>query len=78
MVFLTQYGLYEWVVILIGLMNASAMLIQKMNTQFMDILDKGIVVFLYDILIYSTWVEEYFELLKKVFTCLYKHAFTKS
>ena len=36
-------------------------------------LDKRVVVFLDDILIYSTTVEEHFELLEKVFACL--HAF---
>ena len=41
----------------------------------MNIVDKGLVVFLDDILIYSTIVKEYFELLEKVFTCLHKHEF---
>ena len=38
-------------------------------------LDKGVVVFLDDILIYSTMVEGHFELLEKVFACLCKHEF---
>ena len=46
-----------------------------MNSLFMDMLDKGVVVFLDDVLIYSTIVEEHFELLEKVFTCLHKHEF---
>ena len=38
-------------------------------------LDKGIVVFLDDVLIYSTMVEKHFELLDKVFAHLYKYEF---
>ena len=41
----------------------------------MDMLDKRVVVYLDDILIYSTMVEDYFELLEKVFTCLHKYKF---
>ena len=51
------------------------MFIKIMNNLFVDILDKGLVVFLDDILINSTIVEKQFELLEKVFTCLCKHAF---
>ena len=59
---------------LMGLTNAPAMFMQTMNNLFMDLLDKAVVVFLDDILIYSTTIEEYFELLEKVLTCLCKHA----
>ena len=38
-------------------------------------LDKGVVVFLDDMLIYSTMVEEYFKLSEKVFACLCKYKF---
>ena len=58
-----------------GLMNMPAIFMQMMNNLFMDILDKELVVFLDDILIYSTTVKEHFKLLEKVFPCLYKHAF---
>ena len=68
--FLTQYGLYEWIVIPMGLTNMPAM-----NKLSMDMLDKRVVVFLDDVLIYSTIAEEYFKLLKKVFTCLSKYKF---
>ena len=57
MVFLTQYGLYKWAVILMGLTNAPATFIQTMNNLLVDMLDKGVVVFLDDILIYSIMVE---------------------
>ena len=49
----------------IGLMNAPAIFMQMMNNLFIDMLDKGVVVFLDDVLIYSTIVEEHFELLEK-------------
>ena len=77
MVFLTQYRLYIWVVILMGLTNALAMFIQIINSLFMDIQDKGVVAFLDDVAIYSTTVEEHFKLLEKVFVCLYKHVLSK-
>ena len=38
-------------------------------------LDKEVVVFLDDVLMYSTIVEEQFKLLEKVFTRLHKHEF---
>ena len=41
----------------------------------MNMLDKGVVVFLDNGLIYSTTVDEHFELLEKVFAHLHKHAF---
>ena len=59
-----------------GLMNAPEMFMQMMNNLFMDILCKGVIVFLDDVLIYSTI--EHFELLGNVFACLCKHSFTAS
>ena len=58
-----------------GLLKGPATFMQMMNNLFMDMLDKGIVVFLDDILIYSTIEEENFELMENVFTHLCKHAF---
>ena len=58
-----------------GLMNAPATFIRTMNNLFVDMLDKGVVLFLDDVLIYSTIVEEHFELLEKVFACLHKYKF---
>ena len=40
-----------------GLMNVPATLMQTINNLFMDMLDKEVVVFLDDVLIYSTTVE---------------------
>ena len=46
-----------------------------MKNLFVDMLDKGVVVFLDNILIYSTMVEEYFDLLEKVLAHLHKYKF---
>ena len=46
-----------------------------MNNLFIDFLDKGVWVFLNNILKYSITAKEHFELLEKVFTDLFKHAF---
>ena len=46
-----------------GLTNAPAMFMWTRNNLFVDMLDEVVVVFLDDIVIYSTIVEEHFELL---------------
>ena len=51
------------------------MFMRTMNNLFMYMLDKGVIVFLDDLLIYSTTAEEHFELLEKVFACLCKYEF---
>ena len=51
-----------------GLTNAPEMFMRIMNNLFEDMLDQGVVVFLNDILIYSTMSEGHFKLLEKVFT----------
>jgi hypothetical protein len=51
--FITKYGLYEFMVMSFGLMNAPAYFMYLMNSVFMDYLDKFVVVFIDDILLYS-------------------------
>ena len=73
---LTHYRLYKLVKMLVGLMNAPETFMHMMSNWFIDMLDKGAVVFLDDMLINSSMVEEHFDLLNKVFTYMHKHAFT--
>jgi hypothetical protein len=51
--FSTRYGLYEYLVISFGLTNAPAYFMYLMNSVFMLELDKFVVVFIDDILVYS-------------------------
>jgi hypothetical protein len=56
--FTTRYGLYEYLVISLGLMNAPAHFMYLMNTIFMLELDKFVMVFIHDIIVYSKRREE--------------------
>jgi hypothetical protein len=57
--FSTRYGLYEYLVMSFGLTNAHAHFIYLMNSVFIPELDKFVVVFIDNILIYSKSEEEH-------------------
>ncbi|KAD2805287.1 hypothetical protein E3N88_38664 [Mikania micrantha] len=62
--FRTRYGHYEFLVMPFGLTNAPAVFMDLMNRVFHDYLDKCVVVFIDDILVYSKSKEEHEEPLK--------------
>ena len=57
--FTTRYGLYEFIVMSFGLTNVPAYFMYLMNKVFMEYLDKFVVVFIDDILVYSQNEEEH-------------------
>jgi hypothetical protein len=59
--FSTRYGLYKYLVMSFGLTNAPAHFMYLMNSIFMEELDKFVVVFIDDILVYSKSMEEHEE-----------------
>jgi hypothetical protein len=64
--FTSRYGLYEFIVMSFGLTNASAYFMYLMNKVFMEYLDKFVVVFVDDILVFSQSEEEHEEHLRLV------------
>jgi hypothetical protein len=62
--FISRYSLYEYTVISFGLTNALTYFIYLMNKVFMQYLDKFVVVFIDDILVYSRSEEEHEEHLR--------------
>jgi hypothetical protein len=57
--FILRYGLYEFTMMSFGLTNAPAYFMYMMNKVFMEYLDKFIVVFIDDLLVYSRSEEEH-------------------
>jgi hypothetical protein len=64
--FILRYDLYEYTVISFGLTNAPTYFMYLMNKVFMEYLDKFVVVFIDDILVYSKDEEEHEEHLRLV------------
>jgi hypothetical protein len=71
--FTTRYVLFEYLVMSFGLMNAPVQFTYLMNSVFMPELDKFVVVFIDDILIYSKNEEEHAHHLRIVLTRLREH-----
>ncbi|WVZ75956.1 LOW QUALITY PROTEIN: hypothetical protein U9M48_023968 [Paspalum notatum var. saurae] len=68
--FSTRYGLCEYLVMSFGLTNAPAFFMYMMNSMFMNELDKFVIVFIDDILIYSKNEKEHEEHMRIVLTRL--------
>ena len=73
MAFTTRYGLYEYLVMSFGLTNAPTHFMYLMNSVFMPELDKFVVVFIDDILVYSKNKKEHAKHLRIVLTRLREH-----
>jgi hypothetical protein len=71
--FRTRYDHYEFMVVLFGLSNAPVVFMCLMNGVFRDYLDKFVIVFLDDILVYSKSEEEHEKHLRMVLQVLRKH-----
>ena len=66
----TQYGSFEFLVMLFGLTNAPATFCNLMNEVLFDFLDSFVVVYLDDIVIYNPTLEDHLEHLEKMFDIL--------
>ena len=73
--FVTRYGQFEFTVMPFGLCNAPATFQRVMNQLFFRLLDKCVLVYIDDILIYSRTVEEHKRHLREVFTILQENNF---
>ena len=71
--FSSRYSLYEYLVMSFGLTNACAYCMYLMNSVFMPELDKFVVVFIGDILVYSKKEKEHVEHLRIVLQRLRGH-----
>jgi hypothetical protein len=71
--FSTRYGLYEYLVMSFGLTNVPAHFMYLMNSIFMPKLDKFVMVFIDDILVYSKNEEEHEQHLQIILQCLHDH-----
>jgi hypothetical protein len=71
--FVTRYGQHEFIVMPFGLTNASGYFMNLMNKMFMKELDKFVVVFIDDILIYSRSTKEHGQHLRIVLGKLRDH-----
>jgi hypothetical protein len=71
--FRTRYGLYEYTVMSFGLTNAPSYFMYLMNKVFMEYLDKFVIMFIDDILVFSNHKKEHEEHLWLVLEKLLEH-----
>ncbi|GBG73320.1 hypothetical protein CBR_g13039 [Chara braunii] len=64
--FKMRYGHFEWVVMPFGLTNAPATFQAAMTTEFRDLLDHNVLIYLDDILVYSRTLDEHIVHLRAV------------
>ena len=70
--FTCRYGTYQFTAMPFGLTSAPSTFQRVMNNIFFDLLDRGVLVYLDDILIYSKTIEEHVDLLDQVFALFQK------
>jgi hypothetical protein len=71
--FRTRYGHYEFTVVPFGLSNVPVVFMCLMNRVFRNYMDKFVIVFLDDILVYSKTEEEHEQHLRMVLQVLREH-----
>lgn len=71
--FRSRYGSYEWLVLPMGLTNAPATFMHLMNQIFREHLDRFVIVFLDDVLVYSRTLAEHRRHVRLVLDILRKH-----
>jgi hypothetical protein len=71
--FTTWYGLYEYTIMSFGLTNALPYFMYLMNKVFMEFLDKFMVVFIEDVLVFSKIEDEHAKHLRLVLQKLREH-----
>ncbi|CAI7768914.1 unnamed protein product [Closterium sp. NIES-53] len=71
--FRTRYGSFEYTVMPFGMTNAPATFQMTMNEAFRPLVDKCVIIYLDDILVYSRDKQQHLDDLEAVFTILDKH-----
>ncbi|GBG59235.1 hypothetical protein CBR_g32252 [Chara braunii] len=73
--FKTRYGHFEWIVMPFGLTNAPVTFQAAMTTEFRDLLDRTMLIYLDDILVYSRTLDEHLEHLRAIleWLCITKY-----